>query len=158
MKTLLAMCLCAGALLAQRFPDVKDISQVRIKLERGACRGGCAEYSVELGGDGSIRYDGRANVAVTGKHSDALARADFAELLEQFRDAEFFALKAEYGGKGQSDVARVVLSVTVGGVTKSVADVFGAGAGIHLATGRTRPCAVPCPSVFARHAGFGSTG
>ena len=144
--------------MAQRFPDVKDISQVRIKLERGACRGGCAEYSVELGGDGSIRYDGRANVAVTGKHSDALAWADFAELLEQFRDAEFFALKAEYGGKGQSDVPRVVLSVTVGGVTKSVADVFGAGAGIHLVAGSTRPCPDPCPSACARHGRFGGIG
>jgi hypothetical protein len=134
-KLLLVLCLAMLGSWAQRFPDVKDAGQVRIKLERGACRGGCAEYSVEIAGDGTIRYEGRAGVTVVGKHSDGISRAEVAALLEQFREAEFFALKPEYGAKGQGDVARVVLSVTVDGVTRSVADTFGASAGMPFSVG-----------------------
>jgi hypothetical protein len=54
------------------FPNVHSISEVVNRLERTACYGTCPAYSVEIRGDGSVHYDGRAFVAVRGDHSESI--------------------------------------------------------------------------------------
>ncbi len=120
----------AGIACGQEMPGVKDWGSVRVKLDRGACFGFCASYSVEVGGDGVIRYEGRGYVTVRGKHEDRIERARVDELLEAFRDAEFWGLKSKYGPDNISDVPSFTLTVTVDGVTKSVEDRFGVQAGM----------------------------
>src|ERR1700730_2853583 len=46
----------------KRFPIVNDLASVQIRLTRGTCLGLCPAYEVEIRGDGSVRYDGYANV------------------------------------------------------------------------------------------------
>jgi hypothetical protein len=109
---------------------VKDWSSVRVKLERSACLGTCPVYSVEISGDGTIHYEGSEYVTVMGRHQDTLSRDDLEMLLAEFRDAEFFQLESRYGPESVSDVPTVRLTVSVDGLTKSVADVFGVQAGM----------------------------
>jgi hypothetical protein len=122
------------------FPQVEDIAAVRIKLERRpgiyVCEGDRRpHYDLELRGDGSFVLTEYARgtrdeypSTVQEGQIDATA---FADLLEQFRNADFFSLQPEYAG-GWTDNQRQTLTLTVGDQSARVLDYIGETAGMPL--------------------------
>src|SRR5579862_6897996 len=117
-----------------KFPHVRDWNGVVIALSRQS------HYSVEIHGDGTVLYDGYLfAVAVPGKHRCTAPRKSVRELVRQFRDADFFSLRAEYYPMFQGDVywppraeayLSTELSIEIDGKRKSVLDEFGGGEGM----------------------------
>lgn len=67
-----------------------------VHLERGACYGACAEYTVELFGDGSVRFMGTKNVAKLGEHRSNIPKKSVAALLTRFRESGFLSTDSAY--------------------------------------------------------------
>jgi hypothetical protein len=61
-----------------------------IQMRRGGCPPGvCPVYSVSIFLDGTVAYDGQANVAVVGHRTGKLAAARLDELLSQIEAMDF---------------------------------------------------------------------
>jgi hypothetical protein len=105
-----ALCIACGVLAAQ-------VDQIR--LERHHCYGWCPVDELVLRVDGSAAYSGLANVKRNGDYT-ARFRPDDLNPLADFIDAHGFErLPAQIGGDGD-DAPWQVVSISRGGVTKSV--------------------------------------
>ena|SRR5215831_14883583 len=74
------------------FPEIHDWNSLRIILSRSPCYGRCPTYDVEIHGDGTVLYNGKANVATKGRHTAKISRASLEELVDTFRKADYFSL------------------------------------------------------------------
>jgi Domain of unknown function (DUF6438) len=99
--------------------------QVLIFLQRTRCFGACPEYSVSIAGDGTVTYEGRSSVAVTGPRTRQISPASVRLLLEEFARAQFSTLKDRYRAP-VTDLPTTYVSLTIEGRTKTVQDYFGA--------------------------------
>jgi Domain of unknown function (DUF6438) len=106
------------------FPEIHDWNSLRITLGRSPCYGRCPTYQVEIHGDGTVLYDGKANVATTGKHTAKISHAALVELVEVFRKADYFSLSDCYVS-GITDYPAYETSISFDGVSKSVLDYEG---------------------------------
>lgn len=106
------------------FPQIKDLKSLRITLERTTCFGSCPAYRVEIGGDGSVAYQGRSYVVVTGEHHDHISKDSLAQILEAFRKADYFSLGDKYIC-GVTDSPTTTTSISFDGQQKSVIDYVG---------------------------------
>ncbi|HEV2652445.1 MAG TPA: DUF6438 domain-containing protein [Rhizomicrobium sp.] len=86
----------AAYLKKEPFPPIKDWSSLRMTLRRGRCLGTCPAYDVEIGGDGTVVFDGYACVAQRGRHVSKIPIADVHALFEQFRAVRIFDLRPEF--------------------------------------------------------------
>ena len=110
-------------------PEIHDWNTLRIGLQRGTCFGSCPAYDLEIRGDGTVRFEGRAYVAVTGEHKSSISREDMETLLDLFRRADFFSLDSKYQDK-LSDGATKKVSLAFDSHDVSVVDYYGAAAGM----------------------------
>lgn len=78
------------------FPSIHNWNSLVIRLERTACEGWCPDYSVEIHGDGVVRYEGRHCVVAKGVRTDQLSQEKVRKLFEAFRKADFFSLRDRY--------------------------------------------------------------
>ncbi len=106
------------------FPAVVDRNTIRITLDRGACFGPCPIYHVEISGDGTVSYVGRASVAVTGKHEDHIPVETVLSLYDAFMKADFFWTLDSYRAP-ISDLATYTVSISFDGHRKQVIDYAG---------------------------------
>jgi hypothetical protein len=111
------------------FPDVKDLSAIRIELSRSGCYGWCPSYSVSIDGNGEVNFIGGSFVSIPGEHKAHISPAMVAELLERFRAANFLGLKDSYRG-GVTDNPTYCLTLALGGRKKTVEDYVGGYAGM----------------------------
>lgn len=111
------------------FPQIKDLKSLRITLERTTCFGSCPAYRVEIGGDGSVAYQGRGYVVVTGEHHDHISKDSLRQILEAFRKADYFSLRDKYI-YGVTDNPTTTTSISFDGQQKSVIDYVGEEAGM----------------------------
>jgi hypothetical protein len=68
-----------------------------VELVRGQCMGRCPAYTVQLRDDGTVRWKGEANVAVTAERTGHVEPAQIEKLRDAFRAARFMELND--GGK-----------------------------------------------------------
>jgi hypothetical protein len=116
-----------------------DYASLRIELTRGACFGSCPVYKVAITGDGTVRYTTSVYEAgagavhqqfnpngalVAGEHRATIDRAALDSLIEKFRAAHFFGLKAGYEAS-ITDNPSYVLRFSTGGRTMEVTDYVG---------------------------------
>ena len=106
------------------FPTVHDWDSVRITLWRTGCFGSCPSYRVEVHGDGTVLYEGQAFVAVTGSHRGSIAKEAVVELVNAFRDADYYSLQDEYIW-GATDLPTFETSIEIDGRLKKVKDYAG---------------------------------
>lgn len=106
------------------FPEIHDWNSLRITLSRGACRGRCPTYEIEIHGDGTVLFEGKENVATKGKQTAKITHASLVKLVEVFRKADYFSLANRYVS-GVTDNPTYVSSISFDGVTKSVLDYAG---------------------------------
>jgi hypothetical protein len=106
------------------FPAVKDWNSVLIALVRSGCFGQCPIYSLAIHGDGTVEYEGKAYVAIVGKHKAKISPAVVQQLVETFRRADYFWLFDEYR-YSVTDNPSTVTSISFDGRSKTVFDYVG---------------------------------
>ena len=111
------------------FPQIVDLSTLKIKLERGPCYGECPVYTVEIRGDGSVSYSGDGFVAISGHHRAMIPKASINQLLAAFREARFFSLLDSYALDAKDDPTSTI-SISFDDHTKTVFDESGFEAGM----------------------------
>ncbi|PWR22467.1 hypothetical protein DKG74_11330 [Zavarzinia aquatilis] len=99
-------------------------AETEISIQHTACYGTCPIYTVTIGGDGRVSYDGGFNVAFAGRVEERVDPAAVAALIEQFRAAQFFGLEDEYAAE-VTDLPSTVLRLRLGKAEKKVVDYAG---------------------------------
>jgi len=98
-------------------------------LSRSSCFGYCADYRLQVHGNGRVEYDGNCSVAITGHHESHIPRHSVDSLLELFRQADFFPLEDRYIVLS-SDIPSTEVSVPFDGKQKKVIDNEGVETGM----------------------------
>ena len=98
---------------------VSDISSVLITMERTPCFGMCPSYSLAIYGNGTVRYEGFAFVAVTGVRTDQISDEKIRELVQEFYKVDYFSLQDRYEDPS-TDLPSTTTSIAVAGMRKSV--------------------------------------
>lgn len=113
---------------ARPFPR-GTLRTARMRLERTACYGTCPVYSVEIHGDGTVIWNGERYVKAMGVRRYRIPVAKVRALAARFRAARFYSALEAYEG-GVTDLPSANLTLTWGGVSKSVRDYAGLMAGM----------------------------
>jgi hypothetical protein len=111
------------------FPEIQDWNTLRITLSRSLCYGRCPVYKIEIHGDGTVLYDGTMNVAHKGRHTAKISHASLVELVDFFRNANYFSLHDRYVS-GITDNPAYETSISFDGMSKSVLDYVGQSVGM----------------------------
>ena len=82
-------------------PDTTQIDA--ITLERTSCFGTCPVYKVTVRRDGSVAYDGKQFVRVTGHRTHKIPAEQFQKLAREIQRIGFFNLKDKYSSKENPD-------------------------------------------------------
>jgi hypothetical protein len=108
---------CATAGVAQ----TSRAEPIEITIERTACFGTCPEYTVTLKDDGTVTYNGRQFVRVTGEHTWKIDPAAVRALASEMEAAGYFGLKDEYTAL-MTDHPTTRTSLTIGSRSKRIRD------------------------------------
>ena len=100
------------------FPEIKDWNSLRIKLERTGCFGMCPAYSIEIRGDGSVTFNGGSFSLISGVHRESISSTAVANLVNEFRRADYFSLKDKYV-TNVTDMPRYTTSIELDGNKKT---------------------------------------
>lgn len=111
------------------FPDVKDLTTVKITLIRTSCFGSCPSYKVEIDGSGTVVFQGRDFVLVPGRHTAHVPESSVRALLEAFQRADYFSAKDSYTAS-VTDIPTYITSLSIDGRSKKVIDYGGEDAGM----------------------------
>ncbi|HXY02973.1 MAG TPA: DUF6438 domain-containing protein [Terriglobales bacterium] len=111
------------------FPEIHDWNSLRITLRRSACYGICPTYRTEIHGDGTVLYNGEANVGTTGEKKLKISQPSLVQLVDAFRKADYFSLADGYVS-GITDMPTYASSISFDGQSKSVLDYVGRSLGM----------------------------
>jgi hypothetical protein len=122
--------LCNGQppLLSQQQPVPPDTV---ITLERPGCFLGCQAYLLTISADGTVTFEGSANVRVKGKVQGQISHEKVQLLVAAFLKAKFFSLRDRYAGKQDGcrqiwvDSDSAITSIVMNGKSKSVSHYLG---------------------------------
>jgi hypothetical protein len=106
-------------------PETGGGGKVLASLERTACYGRCPIYTVTVLRDGTVQWEGKHFVKLTGKASARLPAAKLAELADAFQKAGYFALKDKYTRYDVTDHPSANLSYDDGTHKKAIAHYHG---------------------------------
>jgi hypothetical protein len=104
---------------------------ILITLERPGCFLGCPDYVVTISADGTVTFEGKANVKVKGKAQSNISREKVQLLVAAFEKAKFFSLRDRYAWKKDgcrqvwSDSDSAITSILINGKSKSVNHYLG---------------------------------
>ena len=128
-----AVCLIGLLLLATGGPSRagqtrRDLApDTLITLHRDACEARCAVYTVAIGADGAVSFDGQHYVRLRQRASARVAREAVLDLAQQFDRLGFFALDGEYAPDrpahcrtARDDAPRVTITLRQDGRSKTV--------------------------------------
>lgn len=111
------------------FPEIHDWNSLRIILSRSGCYGMCSTYEIEIHGDGTVLYDGKAFVGTTGRKRVKISQPSLVKLVDAFRKADYFSLADGYVS-GVTDLPTCASSISFDGRSKSVLDYVGRDVGM----------------------------
>jgi TATA-box binding protein (TBP) (component of TFIID and TFIIIB) len=98
-----------------------DINNVVITLHRSSCLGRCPVYNLTIYGNGSVIYDGKDNVNVTGVQRTNISEEAIQDLLVEFKKISYFSLnETEIASHVVVDVPTATTSLRVNGVTQTI--------------------------------------
>jgi hypothetical protein len=106
---------------ARGFPDVKDWSSVKIRLEKSSCLGSCPAYSLEINANGEVSYEGHYAVGAIGSRKSSISQQELRQLVVRFESADFFACAPGMTLGLANDAHNITLAVSVDGATAKVA-------------------------------------
>ncbi|HEY2747996.1 MAG TPA: DUF6438 domain-containing protein [Polyangia bacterium] len=123
MRTLVACAVLAAATLVfadSSVPEAPRGPSVMLSLERTACYGRCPIYTVTVLRDGTVQWEGKRFVKVTGKATAKLPAATLTALADAFRGAGFFALADKYDSYDVTDHPSAITSYADGYQKKTI--------------------------------------
>ncbi len=97
-----------------------------ITLKRSVCYGPCPDYTVTIAADGTVTFDGRKYVKVSGVSKATISSESVRQLIARFDKAGFFSLNDSYRSKKDgcpeewTDAPTVVTSIIVNGRSKTI--------------------------------------
>jgi len=113
------------------FPQIEDWSSLLIVLDAKSMYPAGAAYEIEIRADGSVWYEGIADVAAKGPIPLRTTPDAVKALVEKFRAADFFALRAVYRPElWDAGGSEITLTFSVDGRSKSVTEYLGGLAGM----------------------------
>ncbi|HMS03660.1 MAG TPA: DUF6438 domain-containing protein, partial [Gemmatimonadaceae bacterium] len=101
------------------------LADTRFILSRTGCFGSCPAYTVTIEGSGEVTWQGEAYVAQRGAARRRIEPSAVTALLDRARAAGFFDLKDVYRAD-ITDGATYTVTITHGGLSKTVEDYDGA--------------------------------
>lgn len=107
------------------FPPPNSIENVVITLERTVCFGSCPDYTLTIYGNGTLIYEGRNFVAVTGRQTSNISQEHIQELARAFYAIGYFSLKNEYSAP-VTDLPTTTTSIAIDGRYKKIVNYYGA--------------------------------
>jgi len=101
-----------------------------ITLRRTDCFYTCPDYLVTITADGTVKYEGYANVGVKGTFQTQISREKVQLLVAAFRKAKFFSLRDSYSSfedcrMTNADAPSATTSIRINGKSKSVEHYLG---------------------------------
>lgn len=105
------------------FPEIRDWKTLEIKLGRRLSAYPNPAYTVTIRGDGTVRYDGTANVAVTGTHIGHISSSAVKALLGYLSALDFMNLRDSYISSEDAPVNE--LSLSFDGTIKTIIERVG---------------------------------
>jgi hypothetical protein len=111
------------------FPEIHDWNSLRITLARSGCYGMCSTYDIEIHGDGTVLYGGKAYVGTKGERKVKISHASLVKLVDVFHKSDYFSLADGYAA-ASTDNPTYASSISFDGLSKSVLDYVGQGAGM----------------------------
>jgi len=117
------------------FPTIRDWNSLRMTLKRTTCFGTCPSYRVEIHGDGTVLYEGQAYVAVTGSHRGSVSKGTVSELVDAFRNMDYYSFEDEYVWPA-TDLPTYETSIEIDGRLKKVKDYAGEQVGMPLSVSK----------------------
>jgi hypothetical protein len=106
------------------FPAIKKWDSLRISLRRSGCFGTCPIYTLTVGGDGTVDYDGQGYVEYCGQYHGHVSQSVVRQLVSYFGDADFFNLFDRYE-LNATDLPTYTTSIQFDDRAKSVIDYAG---------------------------------
>jgi len=106
-------------------PALSTSESAIITIDRTVCFGSCPDYSLTIYGNGTVIYDGRNFVAITGRQTSTIPQEDVRELIRSFYSIGYFSLIDEYVDQ-VTDLPTTTTSITIGGQFKQVINYYGA--------------------------------
>ena len=104
-------------------PELRPDSRVSITLQRTACYGRCAAYTVIVSTAG-IAFEGEKYVASEGKHKASVDPDAVRKLASRFIAADFYSMDSKYAAS-VTDNPTYILSISIDGRKKEVVDYVG---------------------------------
>ena len=98
-----------------------DIQNVVITLKRSACFGICPTYNITIYGNGTVIYEGTANVNTTGMQISNITEDNLRLLISEFKKIDYFSLnETEIASHVVYDAPMFTTSLTINGKTKTI--------------------------------------
>ena len=105
-------------------PSSEAVENAVITIERTVCFGSCPDYALTIYGNGTVNYEGRNFVAVTGKRTAGISPGNVRELVNTFCDIHYFSLRDKYMDQ-VTDLPTTTTSISVDGRFKKIVDYYG---------------------------------
>jgi hypothetical protein len=101
-------------------PTADELKDLHVTLSRGMCvLGRCPAYTLTIGPDDQVIFDGKYNTAITGTVKSNMGQGKFLELAEEIKKADFFTLADDYPAN-VTEQPQYKLSIQMGGMSKEV--------------------------------------
>ena len=91
-----------------------------ITLERHPTQSHTPVYSLTIYSNGTVIYNGIKNVKISGKQTSTIPKSSINELVNEFINIYYFALKDKYDQPNVFDRPIVTTSISMNGKTKTV--------------------------------------
>jgi hypothetical protein len=119
-------------------PAAYKPEEIQIDLSRGSCFGVCPVYSLQIFGDGTVKYRGSEHVSVRGVREAKISPTEVAKIVNEFLRARIFDQPANFrsgreivrfdngqfirsrSGGASAEGPTIVLGLRLGSRTKSV--------------------------------------
>ncbi|MFN0176403.1 MAG: DUF6438 domain-containing protein [Saprospiraceae bacterium] len=98
--------------------------------QKTSCFGTCPSYIVEFYNDGSVNWNGRANVLPLGQKRSKISADAYEKLEAKARAINFLNLKNSYPEEQIADASATILYMNIDGREKQVSDIFEAPKGL----------------------------
>ena len=106
----------------------KSDSKIIITIEKEACFGSCPVYSAQIYTDGTVLYEGKDFVKVTGKKQHKISEEKVKELVKAFEQIKYFSLKDKYesdeNGMSVTDQPTTTTTISLNGKQKKVVNYY----------------------------------
>jgi hypothetical protein len=107
--------------IKNRLYEPTDITNVVITLQRSRCFGICPVYNLSIYGNGTVLYEGIANVNSTGTRISNISENQVRQLLSDFKKIDYFSLnETEIASHVVYDAPVCTTSLTINGKTKTI--------------------------------------